>query len=85
MLESIDTSCPRHGTVGLRNVCPNARLVVMKLVIAIAIKHAIYLEDIGVRIRAAELVASAVKAKDELLADMGSALCGGGGLHSVVL
>lgn len=85
MLESVDTSCSEHGTVGLCNVCSNARLVVMKLIIAIAIKHAVYLENVGVRIRAAELIASTVEAQNELLANMGSALYGGGGLHSVVL
>lgn len=85
VLETIDTARPRHRTVGLRNVGSNARLVVMKLIIAIAIKHTIYLEDIGVRVCTAELVASSVEAKDELLANMSSALYGGGGLHSVVL
>jgi hypothetical protein len=38
------------------------RLVVMKLIIAIAIQHAIDLEDIGVRIRPRELVACAIEA-----------------------
>lgn len=85
VFESIDTSCPRHRAVGLRNVGSNAGLIVMKLIIAIAVKHTIYLEDIGVRVCTAELVASAIEAEDELLANMSSALYGGGGLHSVVL
>jgi hypothetical protein len=85
VFESIDTSCPRHRAVGLGNVGSNAGLIVMKLIIAIAVKHTIYLEDIGVRVCTAELVASAIEAEDELLANMSSALYGGGGLHSVVL
>lgn len=85
VLETIDASSPRHWAVGLRNVGSNARLIVMKLIVAIAVKHTIYLENIGVRVCTAELVASAVEAEDELLTNMSSALYGGGGLHSVVL
>lgn len=85
MLESINSSRPRHRTVGLRNVGSNTGLIVMELIIAVAIEHAIYLEDIGVRVCTAELVASTIKAKDKLLANMSSALDRGGGLHSVVL
>lgn len=58
----------------------------MKLIIAIAVKHAIYLEDIGVSVCTTELIASAVEAKHELLANMRSALYGGGGgLHPILL
>lgn len=57
----------------------------MELIVTIAIKHTIYLEDIRVRICAAELVASAVKAQDELLADMGYTLCRSSVFHSVLL
>ena len=84
MLEPVDTPFPGHGAISLRDICSNAGLIVLELIIAIAIKHAIYLKDIGVRIRAAEFVARTVKTKDELLADMGSALYRSSGLHSVV-
>jgi len=85
VLETIDASSSRHRTVGLRNVGSNTRLIVMKLIITVAIKHTIYLEDVGVRVCTAELVASAVEAQHELLANMSSALYEGSGLHSVVL
>ena len=62
--------CRRHGAARLRNVCSDAGLVVMILIVVGPIKHAIDLEDVGVRICAAELIASAVEAEDELLANM---------------
>lgn len=72
-----------HRAASLRNVRANAGLVVMELIIAIAVKHAVDLEDIGVGIRPAEFVASAVEAENELLANT-TALYGRIGLHSGV-
>ena len=46
----------------------------MELVIAIAIKHAVDLENIAVRIRAGELVACAIEAQDKLLGHMAVAM-----------
>lgn len=43
----------------------------MKLMGIIAIKFAQYLDDISVRIRPRECVASAVKTEDELFGDLG--------------
>lgn len=42
-------------------------LIVVKLIILTAVEHAVYLQDIGIGIRAGELVPSAIKAEDELL------------------
>lgn len=46
----------------------------MELVIAVAIKHAIDLENIAIRIRAGELVACTIKAQDKLLGHMAMAM-----------
>lgn len=46
----------------------------MELVIAIAIKHAIDLENVAVRIRSRKLVASAIEAQDKLLGHMAVAM-----------
>lgn len=60
----------------------------MKLVVASAVKHTVDLEDVRVRICAAELVACTVKAQNELLTGMASSLYGSlkrsSGVHVVV-
>lgn len=70
VLDFSSSRCRRHRAAGLRNVCSDAGLVVMVLIVIVPIKHAVDLEDVGVRICSTELVASAVEAEDELLANM---------------
>lgn len=70
VLDLSSPRCRRHRAAGLRNVCSDAGLVIMVLIVVVPIKHAIDLEDVGVRICPTELVASAVEAEDELLANM---------------
>lgn len=83
MLDSTNAALSRHRATSLRNVRPNAGLVVMELIIAIAVKHAVDLEDVGVSVSPAKLVASAVKAENELLSSM-TALDGRIEFHPVV-
>lgn len=46
----------------------------MKLIIAIAIQHAIDFEDVGVGVGTRELVAGAIEAQDKLFASVGWSL-----------